>query len=119
MKFFAPRKSGKSWLLVSALSLTLLAVVAAMTMAAGNERDRNSIATMIPQHSVGFVMLDTPWWYQNVVNVKDEQGNSLLNNNKEFQQFEKDHNISIEKDIMSWAGRIGFCLISIKEIEPT
>lgn len=119
MKFFVQRKSAKSWLLVSALSLVLLVVVTVMAMAAGNKLDKNGIAAMIPKNSVGFFMLDTPWWYQNIVSIKDQQGKLILNDNKEFQKFEEENGISIEKDIMSWAGRVGVCLLSIKETEPT
>ena len=90
-----------------------------MAMAADNERDKTGIAAMIPKNSVGFFMLDTPWWYQNIINIKDARGKSILNDNKEFQLFEEKIGISLEKDIISWAGRAGVCLLSITEMEPT
>lgn len=118
MKFCAQRKTSHRGLLYTALSITLLLMSTFTAMAAGNELDKNGIAAMIPKDSVGFFMIDTPWWYQNVVAIKDADGKSILSDNPELKQFEEKYGISLEQDIMSWAGRVGICLLAINETEP-
>ena len=118
MKQYTTRRSINFWLILTALSLALVLLVTVVAMAARDDANTETgVAGLIPKTSVGFVMLDTPWFYTNLIGLKDAEGKSLIGEQKEFKELEEKLGISLERDIMSWVGRMGVAVLSIEETE--
>jgi len=77
-------------------------VIAAAVAAYAWWRETPSLLSLLPSSTVGVAEIDAPWWWRASASARQRE-----NVNGAILKFEKSQNISIERDILPWAGKMG------------
>jgi len=71
------------------------------------------IAQLLPADTAGFVSADSPWWWANCKTEREQPQTRVA-----LQHMEATMGISIEKDMLPWAGQCGVALLDIQRNSP-
>jgi hypothetical protein len=91
-------------------NLIIIGIVAALFSATLSAyawwRETPSLLSLAPNTAVGIAEVDAPWWWQASAQLRDQK-----NLKQGLKSFETASSLSIEKDILPWAGHVGGILL--------
>lgn len=107
--------SGNRWVKPTLIGLVALLVLSVAAMAIVHQLFPSAVPIdqLLPADTAAVVSADTPWWWENCKVAREQPQTRLA-----ISRLEKAMGISLESDVLPWAGQFGVAVLDVQRASP-